>query len=132
MTKTKKDITDLADIQLLVNSFYEKVRMDDVIGDVFNTVIDNRWPEHLEKMYRFWQTVLLGVHTYHGSPFAPHARLPVGDAHFSRWMQIFTATVDELFEGKKAEEAKWRAAKMADMFRFKIEFIQSQNSKPIL
>jgi hemoglobin len=131
MTQTKKDITDIADIQLLVNSFYERVREDELIGHVFNTVIEDRWPEHLEKMYRFWQTVLLGVHTYNGSPFGPHAQLPVGQIHFERWMLIFTLTVDELFEGEKAEEAKWRAAKMAEMFRFKIEFYQGRNTKPL-
>jgi hemoglobin len=36
-------------------------------------------------------------------------------------LYIFTDTIDELFTGEKANEAKWRAAKMAEMFEIKIE-----------
>lgn len=117
----QKEILSIEDIQQLVDRFYEKVRMDELLGPVFNERIGDRWPEHLEKMYRFWQTVLLGEHTYYGSPFPPHAQLPVGGDHFVRWMSLFTATVDDLFTGEKADEAKWRAGKMAELFEMKIE-----------
>jgi hemoglobin len=36
-------------------------------------------------------------------------------------MALFILTVDELFDGQKATEAKWRAGKMAEMFELKIE-----------
>ena len=73
----KNEIISLTDIKLLVDTFYGKVREDELLKDVFNNKIQDRWPEHLEKMYRFWQTVLLEEHTYYGSPFLPHAKLPV-------------------------------------------------------
>jgi hemoglobin len=76
-------------------------------------------------MYTFWQTVLLGEHTYFGSPFPPHANLPISHNHFERWMQLFNQTLDELFTGEKAEEAKWRAAKMAEIFESKIEYYKN-------
>src|SRR5690606_41639624 len=79
---------------------------------------------HLEKMYRFWQTVLLGEHTYYGSPLAPHIKLPVQGTHFDRWKQLFMETVDENFTGEKAAEAKFRAEKMAEMFQLKIEYFK--------
>jgi hypothetical protein len=41
----------------------------------------------------------LGEHTYNGSPFPPHAKLPVDNEHFAAWMALFTKTVDELFTG---------------------------------
>jgi hemoglobin len=116
------DIKVLDDIEQLVDSFYTKVRTDELLGPIFNGVIGDRWPAHLSKMYTFWQTVLLKEHTYYGSPFPPHARLPVGKEHFKRWLDLFNATVDEHFQGEKAEEAKWRAGKMADMFLMKIEY----------
>ena len=119
-----KDIITLDDIKQLVDSFYEKVRGDELIGVIFNERIGNRWPQHLEKMYTFWQTVLLGEHTYFGSPFPPHANLPVSHIHFERWMLLFNQTLDELFTGEKADEAKWRAAKMAEIFESKIEYYQ--------
>jgi hemoglobin len=123
--KGSKEIITLEDIKKLVDTFYEKVREDELIGRIFNERIQNRWPQHLEKMYTFWQTVLLGEHTYFGSPFPPHANLPISHNHFERWMQLFNQTLDELFTGEKAEEAKWRAAKMAEIFESKIEYYKN-------
>ncbi len=128
----KKDITTMEDIRLLVDSFYGKVRVDQLIGGIFNGVIKDRWPEHLEKMYRFWQTVLLGEHTYYGSPFPPHARLPVSQQHFDAWLKLWHATLDEHFSGIKAEEAKWRGDKMAVMFLSKIEYYRDNSATPLL
>ncbi|CAD0002008.1 group III truncated hemoglobin [Flavobacterium salmonis] len=121
-----RDISNIEDIKLLVNTFYEKVQNDDLIGSIFNEKMTGRWPEHLEKMYRFWQTLLLEEHTYSGSPFPPHKQLPVNQSHFDRWMEIFTETVDNLFVGKLADEAKVRAANMAYMFNYKIEYFRNQ------
>lgn len=128
----KKEIETLEDIQLLVNTFYDRVRADELLGPIFNGVIQNRWPEHLEKMYRFWQTVLLGEHTYLGSPFAPHAKLEVAKEHFDRWLALFESTVDEHFTGIKAQEAKWRGNRMAEMFLHKIEYIRVNKTTTIL
>ncbi|PVW15837.1 group III truncated hemoglobin [Marixanthomonas spongiae] len=126
------EILNLNDIKTLVDTFYGKVREDRLLAPVFNKVIQDRWPEHLEKMYTFWQTVLLGEHTYYGSPFPPHAKLPVTKTHFDRWLQLFYETVHENFEGEKAEEAKWRASKMAEMFQLKIEAYQQGGSRPLV
>lgn len=115
-----KDIFTLDDVKNLVNTFYGKVRQDELLARIFQERIQNRWPEHLEKMYRFWQTLLLEEHTYFGAPFPPHANMPVEHQHFERWLTLFQQTVDELFAGEKAEEAKWRGRKMAQMFEWKI------------
>ena len=128
----KKDIKELDDIKLLVNSFYEKVRVDNLLGGIFNGVIKDKWPVHLEKMYRFWQTVLLEDHTYHGSPFKPHGQLPVQKQHFDRWKKLFNETVDMHFQGEKADEAKSRAEKMAAMFLAKITYYQSSGTTPLV
>jgi hemoglobin len=114
------DILTIEDIKMLVDTFYGKVQQDPLLAPIFDARIQDRWPEHLEKMYRFWQTILLEEQTYFGSPFFPHANLPVDASHFQEWMNLFTNTIDELFTGAKATEAKWRAGKMAEMFQFKI------------
>lgn len=119
------EILTLDDIKLLVDTFYGRIRDNALLAPIFNERIQNEWPKHLEKMYRFWQTVLLEEHTYLGSPFFPHAKLPVDHRHFAAWMNLFTKTVDELFTGLKAEEAKWRAAKMAELFEAKISYIRN-------
>ena len=129
---SKRDIESLADIKLLVDSFYSAVREDELIGPIFDRIIGDRWDTHLEKMYRFWQTVLLGEHTYYGSPFAPHSKMPLEKPHFERWLMLFRNTVKENFRGDKADEALWRADKMATMFRVKIDHYRNNpHKKPL-
>jgi len=123
-----KDIENIEDITLLVNTFYGKIREDDLLKDIFNNVIQDRWPEHLEKMYRFWQTILLDEFTYSGAPFPPHASLPVTAIHFERWVKIFNEVVDGFFAGERAERAKWQGNRMAEIFLSKINYLQYQNS----
>lgn len=129
---TKKDITQLDDIKVMVNAFYSQVQVDDLIGPIFNHIVQNNWPAHLEKMYCFWQTVLLNEKTYSGQPFLPHAKLPVEKKHFERWVSLFKNTVDSHFSGEKAEEAKWRAERMALLFESKINYLREQKKKPIV
>ncbi|MEO7175682.1 MAG: group III truncated hemoglobin, partial [Saprospiraceae bacterium] len=127
-----KEILRVEDVQLLVHSFYDKIRLDAMLGPIFNSIIEDRWPEHLDRMVRFWQTVLLDEHTYSGSPFMKHAQLPVGKEHFDQWLSLFFETVDKEFSGAKAEEAKLRAQKMAEMFQYKLEYIRTSGSKPLV
>jgi hemoglobin len=128
----KPDILNLEDVKLLVNKFYDNVRADEMLAPVFNQRIGDRWPEHLEKMYCFWQTVLMEQHTYYGSPFPPHAQLPVSHDHFKKWMELFTLTAEELFFGEKKNEAIWRAGKMAEMFEIKIAHYRNVGFKNLV
>lgn len=130
--KEKKVIQSVEDIRQMVDSFYGRVRADGLLGPIFDGIIQDRWPVHLEKMYRFWQTVLLAEHTYTGNPFAPHAFMPIGREHFERWVGIFKQNIDAQFIGEKAVEAKWRADKMAEMFQMKIAYYQNSNAHPIV
>ncbi|HQK39213.1 MAG TPA: group III truncated hemoglobin, partial [Flavobacterium alvei] len=54
---------------------------------------------------------------YEGNPMAKHRdihqKCPMKMEHFQRWIHLFTETVDELFEGKKAEEIKQRSVNIA-------------------
>jgi hemoglobin len=112
----KRDIVAIEDIKLMVDSFYGKIQEDAILSFIFNDRIRDRWSEHLEKMYKFWQTVLLDEHTYFGAPFPPHATLDINYTHYERWVQLFNETIDHLFIGDKAQEAKWRGQKMAQIF----------------
>ncbi len=123
-----KDIGSRKDIETMVDEFYSAVRADELIGPIFNGKIGDRWPEHLSKMYSFWETVLLGNHTYSGAPFMPHATLPLTQLHFDRWLLLFDQTIDRHFAGPVAEEAKARAAKMAVMFMAKIDYLNQHKS----
>lgn len=127
-----KDIENIEDIKLMVNTFYAKIREDEMLGIIFNQNIQDRWPQHLEKMYRFWQTILLEEYTYDGRPFPPHAHLPIGKVHFEQWLSLFEETIHNLFHGEKADEAIWRAQKMATMFESKLDYLRNNPDKPLL
>ncbi|WP_207425907.1 group III truncated hemoglobin [Pedobacter sp. SYSU D00535] len=127
----KRDITERADIELMLNNFYGRVRNNELLGPIFNSRIGDRWPEHLDKMYRFWETVLLNEHSYGGSPFLPHASMQIDASHFAIWKSLFIATVDQLFAGPTANTAKWRAELMAELFNSKIEYSRKSGFKPI-
>lgn len=119
----RKALSTREDIQTLVDSFYAKVRVDELIGPVFNDVAKVDWNEHLPKLYDFWNDLLLGSDLYHGRPFPPHTVLGLEIQHFERWLQLFTATVDEHFTGLKALEAKQRALRIGQNFATNLQLI---------
>tara|TARA_R110001599_G_scaffold43925_6_gene131220 strand:- start:11568 stop:11969 length:402 start_codon:yes stop_codon:yes gene_type:complete len=127
----KEDLDSLDQIIKLVDLFYGKVKEDNLIRPIFEDRIKGHWDKHLQKMYTFWQTVLLAEHTYYGSPFPPHAKLPIDKKHFERWLLLFQETLRENFFGEKATEALWRAAKMAEMFQIKIDYYRDNNISPL-
>jgi len=113
-----KTIDSRKDISLLVNTFYNSIRQDEVLGPIFNTMIaQDRWPEHLEKLMDFWETNLFGVPKFKGNPVEAHLRtdreFKIEQAHFERWVRIWTETIDGLFIGERAERAKHAAQRMS-------------------
>jgi hemoglobin len=112
-----KDITNEDDIKLLVDSFYDRAGRDELLGPVFNEVARVDWSHHLPTMYSFWSTMLFRSMTYKGRPWPKHAPLPVRKEHFERWVGLFCETVDSLFNGEKASEAKSIALSIADTFQ---------------
>lgn len=123
----KHDITEIEDIQLLVNTFYGKIQADQLLGPIFMERI-KEWPAHLERMYSFWETLLLDNITYMRNSYEPHKDLPVDEDHFNHWLSLWRETVDSLFEGEKATEAKSRAEKIGMVFWAKISYTRSQGA----
>lgn len=111
------DIADKKDIEKLVNKFYERVQTDVLLGPIFSHL---DWTKHLPVMYNFWSSIMFGDQSYRGNPFEKHISLPIGTEHFSKWIKIFTQTVDENFCGSKAEEIKERARSISGIFQHKL------------
>lgn len=115
----KNDLQGPAEIERLVNAFYEKVRSDEMLGFIFDGIASVDWDVHLPKMYAFWEKVLFGTGIYIGNPLASHARLmpltEMGKPQFDRWLELFQQTVDELFEGPNAVHIKNIAEDMANV-----------------
>lgn len=114
-----EDIAGKQEIRLLVDTFYEGIRSDKQLGPVFDSKIAD-WSKHLPTMYSFGDSILFGTADYRGNPFAKHMNLPVDHAHFERWIEIFIATVDSLFAGTKAEQAKAAAKSIAHSFQLRM------------
>ena len=128
-----RDIESIEDIKLFVNGFYEKVQNDELLGPVFASKIeDGNWQPHLDKMYAFWKTVLFHEAGYKGSPYMKHHPLPINPSHFERWLKLFNETIDALFEGALADDAKRRVESMAQLFMAKMEYYKANPKiKPI-
>ena len=121
----KPDIETHEQVKLLVDTFYNKVDTNPVIGYIFTDVAKVNWEHHLPKMYSFWAAMILGDMRYTGNPLQTHINLskmtPLTAKEFDEWLLLFNATVDELFEGPKATDAKLRALNIAQLMLYKVQ-----------
>lgn len=119
-----KDIVSQDDIQVLVNSFYDKVKTSE-IGFFFEEIAKVNWEKHLPKMYIFWESVLFATVKFNGNPMGAHFPIneiiPMEKKHFEAWLQLWKETVDENFSGEMAESAKNKAENIAKLMSFKME-----------
>jgi len=115
--KPGTDILTEGDVRLLVNTFYDKVRKDEMLAPVFEPIIKDNWETHLLRMTDFWSTLLLYTKKYKDDPMPKHLPLSIGKDHFDRWLLLFNLTIDELFEGTIAENARKRANSIAKIMK---------------
>ena len=112
-----KDIQTREDVHLLVSSFYAKVREDENLGEIFNTIISD-WNTHIIHLTDFWESQLFMVNKFSGNPIKKHVEVDhkvnntISEKHFGFWMQLWFSTIDSLFEGERAQLAKNKARNM--------------------
>jgi len=132
MKEKLQDILNRQDIELLVNTFYNKVKVDETIGYIFNEIISDDWSHHLPVMYSFWETVLFGKAGYTGNPVRKHVeidkKMPLSQKHYDRWLLLWTQTVDTLFAGSIADEAKKKATTMLQLISMKVAMSRDNTS----
>lgn len=120
----KRDIKNRQDIEMLINSFYEVVKQDPVIGHFFSEVVKVNWEKHLPVMYAFWENILFYSGSYTGNPMAVHKHLhslhPLTKEDFDQWLSIFKTTARNLFEGDNTELIIQRAQSIAMVMELKI------------
>ncbi len=121
----RKEIENRADIFLLVDTFYQKIRVDKEIGFFFNETIKD-WPSHLEKLTDFWEMNLFGGRQFKANPIETHNRVDekfnncITPEIFGHWLNIWFETIDSLFEGENAATLKRRARKMSSFMYLNI------------
>jgi len=118
-----RDIATDNDVGVIVRSFYRAAIPDELLGPVFERFgVD--WSRHIPKLVRYWEHVLLrrpgsGVNTI--SAHGDVQRIaPFGAAHIDRWVELWDDTVDALYAGPVAEQAKTRARQVGRALRSRL------------
>ena len=115
-------------LKLLVDTFYARVREDDLIGPVFNGAIDD-WPEHLDRLQAFWSSVMLTSGRYKGRPLPAHIKH--GDAitpeAFDRWLALWRDTTEEVLPPAAAQAMQEKAARIGESLSLGIEFARERS-----
>lgn len=126
---TKPDIRTPEHIRQLVDTFYDQVRVDPLLGGIFNGVIGDRWPEHLARCTAFgarcWSTKvrIRELHLDHMPPCLWSRSISIVGWSCSMvpWIRLFAGPVANL--------AHLNAVRMAEMFISRINLIRDQPEK---
>lgn len=99
-------------ISLLVDSFYTRIRADALLGPIFAERIED-WDWHLDRMKRFWRSILHNSGEFSGNPMARHLAIPgLEERHFAHWLELFYATLRDLERNGDATKLVGTRARM--------------------
>ncbi|QQF51774.1 group III truncated hemoglobin [Campylobacter fetus subsp. venerealis] len=109
-----------ASINDLMEVFYEKIRVDKDLGEIFNHAVgtsDEAWEAHKQKIGGFWSSVLLGSGVYTGNPLQKHFELPPFPREFfSIWLGLFEESLDEIYDEENKIIILQKAQMVANRF----------------
>lgn len=101
-------------LALLVDRFYDAVRIDPVLGPVFAASVTD-WPGHKARLVCFWASVVLGEGSYRGSPMAAHRAAPgILRGHFAGWLALWKETCEALLDPPAASYLHALATRMGE------------------
>ena len=113
---TRQEIHDL------VWDFYDRIRMDEVLGPIFSERIKD-WDTHLGVMEEFWSSLLLKTDGYQGNPMGKHLTLShIQASHFEQWLRLFKESCEERDNQAMAQLALEYAQRIARSFWFGYQF----------
>lgn len=114
------DVTE-AEIGVLVETFYGRVRRDEVLGPIFHRALgegDAEWAAHLARLKDFWSSIARRSGRYHGDPFSAHLQLEgLMPEMFGRWLDMFGTVCDEMFEPDIAAFFREKSERIARSLR---------------
>jgi hemoglobin len=121
---------DPTKIALLVDRFYENVRIDPLIGPVFNAAVAD-WDEHKRTLTSFWCSVVLRANSYRGNPMAIHRMQPIGAEHFERWLALWQATTREVLGETDAAQMIEHADRIGRSLRLGLGLPERLGARPL-
>ncbi len=116
-------IIEEAIIRPLVESFYERVRADSLLGPVFSNAVHD-WADHHGRLADFWSSVMLTSGRYKGNPVALHIihADSMTPERFARWLQLWQETSDALLPPAAAAAVQAKAARIAESLQLAIQY----------
>lgn len=106
----KTDINNRNDIEKFIITFYENVKLDTVIGIIFNEIFPIRWEHHIPLITDFWESILFNNPVYKHNAMAIHFSLnkiyPLQQKHFDSWLNIFNSTINTMYKEPVCDLAK--------------------------
>ena len=105
-----------AEVARLVADFYALVRVDALLGPVFDRHVRD-WPAHLAHLTAFWDGLLRGQSGFNGAPLARHLAIDgLQWAWFERWLALFAQAAQAQGNAPMAALACQRAQRIAGHF----------------
>ena len=128
----KRDIETRQDIEDFLWTFYKKAFADALIGHFFTEVVPLDLKTHIPIIASFWESIIFNTHGYRKNVMEVHQHIhnlsKIQKKHLDRWIQLFTLTLDEYFEGPKTELMKQRAKSIATLMDIKLNHNQISNT----
>ena len=108
-----------------IDSFYARVREDDLIGPVFIARVHD-WISHKQTIVDFWSRAVLGTQRYNGMPLPPHVKLRLNQAHFDRWLKLWKEACVETMPEPLADHVGALSGNMANHWSSALAGIEEQ------
>lgn len=122
----KDDIKTAQDIDRMIERFYNRLLAHPEMAPFFEHI---DLEHHLPRIKQFWRFALLNEPGYSTNVFEKHMHLPAQKHHFEIWVDLFCATVDDLFEGENARDAQLRARSLGTTFAYKMDHLRKMNNE---
>jgi len=129
----KRDVESRQDIEDFLQAFYKNAFADELIGHFFTVVVPLDLEMHIPIIASFWESIIFNTHGYRKNVMEVHQHIhnlsKINKEHLDRWVQLFTLTVDEYFQGVKTELMKQRARSIATLMDIKLNHNQIRNGQ---
>lgn len=120
-----RDLETRNDIKQLMMDFYSRLLEEPSFKVIFFDIAQVEILDHLELMIDFWEFTLFNKGSYQKNIITKHLEIHMEHSLskdlFEKWLIIFNNTIDNLYKGSNATEAKNRAFSIATVIKLKID-----------
>ncbi|WGI22586.1 group III truncated hemoglobin [Amylibacter sp. IMCC11727] len=121
-------------IEQVVHQFYANVRVDPVLGPLFNDILSKDpaiWHAHEAKITDFWSNALLYERGYDGNPMLVHSGISALEPRmFTDWLNLFDATLSAILSPEIAVQWSALAHRIGRSLRMGVEMQSHRTGAP--